>query len=433
MAAAVRRRRFTERGIVGQLWWLADTIQYMSDDVTSPVEGVQNEADAVEGNGTRRRRVPRTFPALSFREALFIAEAIQTHGAGQPIRRLTLFEALDRSPDSGPSRKLITASVQYKLTTGGYSAETLALTQDGAIASSPTAAPRAQLDARLRLAIAGVAPFKFIQDRYQGNRVPTVEVLRDAAKEADVDASQAAECVETYLANARDLGLIRTIGGSEHLVSFEAALEKVEADGAGSFEEAAPREDANAPDPGLTSVRTPVQSRPRVSAGADLSDVCFVISPIGAQDSVERKHADLMLSSLIEPALTELGLRAVRADGISKPGLITGQVMDHVARAKLVVADLSFGNPNVYYELALRHATRKPVVQLIRTSDRLPFDVGQYRTVQIDMTDIYTLVPQLELHRQEITRQCRSAIEEGQAAESPLSQFYPGYWAEIAV
>lgn len=105
--------------------------------------------------------------------------------------------------------------------------------------------------------------------------------------------------------------------------------------------------------------------------------------------------------------MTELGLTAVRADGISKPGLITGQVMDHVSRAALVVADLSFGNPNVYYELALRHATRKPVVQLIRTSDKLPFDVGQYRTVQIDMTDICTLMPQIDLHRQEITRQCR--------------------------
>jgi hypothetical protein len=112
--------------------------------------------------------------------------------------------------------------------------------------------------------------------------------------------------------------------------------------------------------------------------------------------------------------------------------MITGQVIDHLSRAKLVIADLSFGNPNVYYELALRHATRKAVVQIIRTSDRLPFDVGQFRTVTIDMTDIFTLVPQLDLHRQEITRQCRAALEDGPIAESPLSLFYPHFWNEIS-
>lgn len=85
-----------------------------------------------------------------------------------------------------------------------------------------------------------------------------------------------------------------------------------------------------------------------------------MISPIGSDDSEERKHADLMMGALIEPAVESLGLTAVRADKISKPGLITGQVLDHLTRAKIVVADLSFGNPNVYYELALRQALRRP-------------------------------------------------------------------------
>jgi hypothetical protein len=194
----------------------------------------------------------------------------------------------------------------------------------------------------------------------------------------------------------------------------------------------APLEVEAATSPTRPAVRTTAVSTPAAASSEDLSNVCFVISPIGNAGSDERKHADLMLSSLIEPALAELGLRAVRADGISKPGLITGQVMDHVSRAALVIADLSLENPNVYYELALRHATRKPIVQLIRTADRLPFDVGQYRTVFIDMSDIYTLVPQIELHRLEITRQCRAALDEGAPAESPLSRFYPQFWDEIA-
>jgi len=367
----------------------------------------------------RRKRTPRSFPATSFREALFLAETVHKHGAGQQVRRLTLFEALDRSPDSGPTRKLITSSVQYGITTGGYTAEFLDLTPTGRIASNPTAPERAKLAARLELAIVSIPPFNFIYERYKGNRLPTVEVLRDAAREAGADDAVVAECVETFLVKARQLGIIRTIGGSEHLVPIDAALESVLDGQPANDQESADVDGVHASGvPAVFSRGAREVPKPsRRTAGDNLSAVCFVISPIGEPDSPERKHADLILSSFIVPALAELNLTAVRADGISKPGLITGQVMDHVARSRLVIADLSFGNPNVYYELALRHATRKPVVQLIRTADKLPFDVGQYRTVHIDMTDIYTLVPQIELHRQEITRQCRAALEEGSTSD----------------
>src|SRR5947208_2166486 len=63
-----------------------------------------------------RKRTVRTFPAASFEEALTIANAIQQFAAGQPIRRLRLFEQLGKSPDSGPSRQLITNSAKYGLT-----------------------------------------------------------------------------------------------------------------------------------------------------------------------------------------------------------------------------------------------------------------------------------------------------------------------------
>lgn len=356
---------------------------------------------------------------MSFKEALVLAQAIQQHGAGQPIRRLTLFESMQKSPDSGTSRQLITSSNQYDLTTGGYKAETLALTGQGKIASNPTAPEAEVLRSRFALGVAGIAPFKFIFEKYAGSRLPTVEVLRDAAIEAGVSAEHAPECVETFLANTRDLGLIRNIAGSEHLVSLDTALDAVVREAGGT--------------PGATSSVVVVER----TGGADnaqdnLSNVCFVVSPIGDEDSIERRHADLVLGSLIEPSLSELGLIAVRADQISKPGLITGQVIDHIVRAKLVIADLSFGNPNVFYELALRHAIRLPVVQLIRKGDKLPFDVGQYRTVELDMTDIYTLVPKIDLYRQEITRQARAAVSEGATSESPLSQFYPTFWNHIA-
>ncbi len=124
-------------------------------------------------------------------------------------------------------------------------------------------------------------------------------------------------------------------------------------------------------------------------------------------------------------------MRLVRADRITSPGMITAQVIEHIVRSPLVVADLSFGNPNVYYELALRHACRRPVVQLIRAGDHLPFDVNQFRTVTLDMTDIFSLVPRIDTYRAEIARQCRAALDQEGPADSPLSLFYPRFWEQF--
>lgn len=396
--------------------------------------------DAANGSsgGTRTRRA-RSFPAMSFKEALFLGQSIQTHGAGKPIRRLTLLESLGRSPGSDAVRKLITSSNQYGITEGAYNADFLSLTPAGAIATDPDWATAGRVTARFQLAIEAVAPFAAIYDRYKNSRLPSVEVLRDAAIEAGAHEDHAAECVETFLANAREVGLIRTIAGSEHLVPIEAVLEQIPDDSGDGVDPSDHREhgarteeeDQDAVQGRFAPPRAKVSRSGKKGDASQLTKTCFVVSPIGSADSIERKHADLMMSSLIEPAIADLGLEVVRADRISKPGLITGQVIEHIAQAALVIADLSFANPNVYYELALRHAARKPVVQLIRTGDKLPFDVGQYRTVEIDMTDIYVLVPKLELHRQEITRQARAAMSDAGSTESPLSQFYPAFWDHI--
>src|SRR5260370_41976307 len=80
---------------------------------------------------SRKPRKERKFPALTFEEALVLPEAIQKYASGQRVRRLTLFEKLDQSPESRESKTLITASGQYGLTKGGYQAEFLELTPEG--------------------------------------------------------------------------------------------------------------------------------------------------------------------------------------------------------------------------------------------------------------------------------------------------------------
>ena len=110
------------------------------------------------------------------------------------------------------------------------------------------------------------------------------------------------------------------------------------------------------------------------------SKICFVISPIGEPSSSTRRKSDQVLRHIIRPAV-EPAYRAVRADEIAEPGLITSQIMQHVIEDDLVISDLTDLNPNVLYELAVRHAILKPFVQIITKGQTIPFDVSGIRTV----------------------------------------------------
>lgn len=115
---------------------------------------------------------------------------------------------------------------------------------------------------------------------------------------------------------------------------------------------------------------------------------CFVIAPIGGAGSEIREHSDEVMKFLIRPVLAELGYRAERGDEISLGGTITSQVIDRILADELVIADLSFHNANVFYELAVRHAVRKPVVQIIRQGEAIPFDVQDTRTIEVNLTSL---------------------------------------------
>src|SRR5690242_1093880 len=93
--------------------------------------------------------------------------------------------------------------------------------------------------------------------------------------------------------------------------------------------------------------------------------LCFVISEIGEENSEIRRRADDVLKYVIAPAAIDCGYEdPVRADQLPDPGIITSQIIQYLVESPLVVADLTGRNPNVFYELAVRHATGKPVVQM---------------------------------------------------------------------
>jgi len=145
--------------------------------------------------------------------------------------------------------------------------------------------------------------------------------------------------------------------------------------------------------------------------------ICFVISPIGELESETRKRSDQVLKHVVRPAVNQCGYRAVRADEIDKPGMITSQVIQHIVNDPLVVADLTERNPNVFYELAIRHALRKPLVQIIRKGEAIPFDVAGTRTIYVDHKDLDSV----EAAKNEIIEQVRALEKDSSDIETPIS------------
>lgn len=145
--------------------------------------------------------------------------------------------------------------------------------------------------------------------------------------------------------------------------------------------------------------------------------VAFVISPIGDQDSPERKRADQILKHVIEPTVKEFKYKTVRADKISKPGIITNQIIDHIMNDELVIADLTGHNPNVFYELAVRHVIQKPIIQIIQKGEKIPFDVSTQRTIEIDHKDLDSA----EEARNELQKQIKAVEKDPSLVDSPIS------------
>ena len=144
---------------------------------------------------------------------------------------------------------------------------------------------------------------------------------------------------------------------------------------------------------------------------------CFVIAPIGEPNSDTRKRSDQVLRYVIKPAVSQVGYEPIRADHIDKPGLITNQVIQHIVSDPLVVADLTEHNPNVFYELAVRHTLRLPLVQIIGVKDSIPFDVASARTIQVDHNDLDSVNTAIG----EIVRQIRALEADPSGFDTPIS------------
>lgn len=92
--------------------------------------------------------------------------------------------------------------------------------------------------------------------------------------------------------------------------------------------------------------------------------------------------------SVFKPAIEQAGLTAVRADAeIFGTGKIMDQIWRGIRAAKVLVAELTTKNPNVFYELGLAHALEKPVVLVSSNQEDVPFDLRHISVILYDQGD----------------------------------------------
>ena len=106
-------------------------------------------------------------------------------------------------------------------------------------------------------------------------------------------------------------------------------------------------------------------------------DTCFVITPFDGwfNDYYDKIH---------KPAIKAAGLDPYRADDLYRSSPIIDDIWRFIKAAKIVLADLSYRNPNVFYELGLAHAIATPAILISESMDFVPFDLRPLRVLIYD-------------------------------------------------
>ncbi|ALM83379.1 hypothetical protein [Bordetella sp. N] len=130
-----------------------------------------------------------------------------------------------------------------------------------------------------------------------------------------------------------------------------------------------------------SGAQSPTLKKLEKAVKVDASDSCFVMMPFAPP-------LGDYYAKIYKPAIEKAGLRPVRADTeIFGTGKIIDQIWAGISSAKVLVAELTTRNPNVFYELGLAHALEKPVVLVSSNEADIPFDLKHIRVIYYDMAD----------------------------------------------
>lgn len=120
-----------------------------------------------------------------------------------------------------------------------------------------------------------------------------------------------------------------------------------------------------------------------------MNNTCFVIMPIGTQTIGEvtiteeklREKYDYIIKNAIKKAFPSLDV--IRADEELNPSSISNDIFTKLMHSRFVIADITYPNPNVFYELGIRHAIRPGTILIREKIDfSIPFDISHLRHIE---------------------------------------------------
>ena len=144
------------------------------------------------------------------------------------------------------------------------------------------------------------------------------------------------------------------------------------------------------------------QEQDDIRGGSGPRPVCFMVMPfrrrkvegVVGTDAPGEIDCDALWDLVFRPVIEELGYLPIRADA-DTGSVIVKDMLERLAYAHLVLADVTLPNGNVYYEIGLRHVAQATGCVLLAASwSRQLFDIGQFRTIRYPLAD--GLIPEAE-------------------------------------
>jgi MAP3K TRAFs-binding domain len=157
---------------------------------------------------------------------------------------------------------------------------------------------------------------------------------------------------------------------------------------------------------------------------------CFVSMPVGRKHDAQTGPTidfDRVYNELVAPAIERAGLSIRSWRSVGAGTSIQTQALGDIITSDILLADVTTANPNVMYELGVRHATnRGPTVLLSAGAGSPPFYIAFLQRI------IYDPVSDLDAPdalRARITQALRTAARRSEG--SPLYEFFPGLRVEL--
>lgn len=292
------------------------------------------------------------YPRHDLEKALRIPRAILEQNAGKPCsdEKAAEFAGVGWH---GPTRSEIGSAIKYGLLTREN--RQLGITDLAKQILRPQTS-NAALDG-MRRAIQLAPVISDVYSHFRGESLPDAQFLTNTLIDTyKIPAEKVPEFLEIFVSSLRAAQLLDETNDKHHVIdathSSDSALDN-----------------------------TPTLSRLSKKADIREGDTCFVMMPFAGP--IGGYYA-----AIYEPAIIKAGLKPVRADDeIFGPGKIIDQIYRGISEAKILVAELTTKNPNVFYELGLAHALRKPVVLVSATAQDNPFDIRHIRVIFYDTND----------------------------------------------